>query len=632
MPSLRGRALVVLALAVLTASLYARTLDDEWHFDDSSELSWPGVRDLHPEVPPAHYRGALPLWLWALNYRWSGEDGWSYHLVNVLIHFLNSVLVYLLALRLARARPPDRGAGARVPLAAATAAVVFCAHPIATQAVTYVTQRSTSLAALFVLASLLAWTELRRAGTPPRAVLAATAAVVAFALGTWTKHVAFTVPLLIAAYEALFRPAQARKAAITAGAVLILVAGWRALPYIPRVERLSGAAPEETIVAAAAPFAQVVVPRFSRGDYARSQPEAVVRYLRLLVLPVGQNLDPDVAPATRIDARVAGASAAILALLAAGWLLRRRSPMAALGIALFFVTLLPTSSIVPSRDLMNEHRAYLPLAGFGLAVGAAATAIGARWGGRAWILPVALGLLLGGLTIRRNAVWDTEISLWSDTAAKSPGKARPHVNLGLAMQAAGKGREAEAEYARAMEIRPDHPIALNNLGNVRRAQGNPEEAERLFRAALAAAPSYLEPHINLANLALDRGDAAGAETIYREVLARDGTSVVARYNLAKSLEVRGLHAEAAAEYERAAAARPHNVQYANDLGCARLNAGDVAGAVRELRRAVKISGGAAVPWYNLGLALEAAGEESEAAAAFRRAAERDPRLRQPVVP
>jgi tetratricopeptide (TPR) repeat protein len=629
---LRGSrtATAILLLAALTACLYAQTLDDEWHFDDSSELSWPGVRDLHPVVHPAHYRGALPLWLWALNYRWSGEDGWSYHLVNVLIHFLNSVLVYLLAGRLAGTRPDH--ADARSRMAAATAAVVFCAHPLATQAVTYVTQRSTSLAALFVLASLLAWSDLRRAPTGTRAILAAAVTVLAFALGTLSKHVAFTVPVLIAAQEALFRSPRARREAVAAAGVLLLVAGWQAAPYIPRVERLARAAPEEMVVPNSTPYAQIVAPRYARADYARSQPQAVLRYLRLIVLPVGQNLDPDVAPATRIDARVMGAGAVILALLAAAWSLRRRSPAASFGIVIFLVTLLPTTSFVPSRDLVNEHRAYLPLAGFALAAGAAGGAIRARRGGPARLLPFALALLLGGLTIKRNAVWDTEIYLWSDTAAKSPGKARPHVNLGLALQAAGRLPEAEARYASALRVHPDHPIALNNLGNVRRAQGDLEEAETLFRAALSAAPSYLEPHVNLANVAMDRGEPAAAEALYREVLAGDSTSVVARYNLAKSLEVQGRASEAAAEYERLTAARPRDARYANDLGCARLAAGDVEGAVRELRRAVEISRDGAVPWYNLALALEAAGDPTEAAAAFREAERRDPRLRRNAAP
>jgi Flp pilus assembly protein TadD len=362
-------------------------------------------------------------------------------------------------------------------------------------------------------------------------------------------------------------------------------------------------------------------------QYALTQPRSAAAYLGLFLLPRGQTLDRDVIPSrSPFEPAVLGSLAILGALAVIGALAARSHAVTALGVFVFFLALLPTTSVVKSPDLFFEHRAYLPMAGLCLALGPLVGTAHRRRAGLTWL---GLGVLVATLSVattRRNSVWDTELSLWTDTVAKAPAKARPRVNLGLALRNAGRFDEAEQQYRRALELEPHYPFALNNLGTILRLQGRPDEAAPLFHAAITARPRYADPRINLGNLAMDRGDLVGAETWYREALELREHSVPARYNLARSLERQGRPAEAVAEYARVVAERPEQASFHNDLGCARLAAGDPAGAESDLRRAIALDAESATAWYNLALALQARGRTAEAHRAHARALEIDPGL------
>jgi Flp pilus assembly protein TadD len=603
----RFHAGVVALLAALTAALYASTLDDEWHFDDRNEIT-PSVRALRPHIDPSHYRGIVTRWSWAIDYRLHGPHPRGYHVTSLVIHFGNASLLYWITWMLA-----SRTRARRV--AAMSAAGVFCAHPLATQSVAYLTQRSTSLATLFFLLALGGWIAFRSSAGARRWAWHATS-LAALALGLYTKHIALMLPAAIVLFEALFPAPRRRLAAIALVPMLVLVA-WRCAEYSPR---LVPPAPP------AAP-APAIFEHHSRAQYALAQPRSIATYLRLFVFPKGQNLDWDLKPPRSLaDPGFFGPALLLAALGAAAWALRRRRPLLSFGVGWFFVALVPTSSFVPIGGLLFEHRAYLPMAGLCLALGDVVGLVHDRRPRAAQAVVAGLLLALGAATVRRNAAWDTELSLWTDVVRKSPEKARGHVNLGLAWQNAGRLADAEREYRRALEIHPGHALALNNLGNVLRRTGRVEEAERALRGAIAARPKFANPRTNLGNLAMDRGDLVAAEALYREALRLAPGSVEARYDLAKALEGQGRRAEAIEEYARLCADYPEDPLFASDLGCALLLDGDASAAERALRRAVEGRPDWEVAWYNLALALEAQGRRDEAIGALEKAVALRPSL------
>jgi hypothetical protein len=306
-----------------------------------------------------------------------------------------------------------------------------------------------------------------------------------------------------------------------------------------------------------------------RAEYLWTQLVVIPRYLALAIWPAGQNLDHDVAVRTTPDAMAGGGALLLVALTVIAWGARRRWPLATNGWLWFLVAVLPESSLIPISDVMNEHRAYLPLAGLtwigALALVNAGTAIAARWrtgagprhdaprrGGSASgvasgkvnviataALVAAAVVPLALTTHARNTVWRDELTLWTDVTRKSPDKARGHNNLGLALAARGRLAEAESAYRRAIELDPDYVYARVNLGQLYGTTARPGQALALFEEAVAIDPEHVAALNNLGTARWTLGDLAGAEAAYRQALAVAPDAREPRRNLERLLRSTG---------------------------------------------------------------------------------------------
>ncbi|HET8539351.1 MAG TPA: tetratricopeptide repeat protein [Anaeromyxobacter sp.] len=514
-----------LAVAMLGLLAYANAFGGAFVFDDVKHVrDNPLVRDLGNYLGslagyralPNRYVGYLTF---ALNHRLGGTSVAGYHAFNVAVHVLNALLVYVLVR--STFRSPRLEGSALAPQARAiafAAAALFVAHPLQTQAVTYVVQRLTSLATFFYLSAVVAYARWRLAGRDAGSLRRAgtwALALAAALLAMRTKEIAFTLPFAILLYELCFFERAGRS-------------GWALAPLLATaaivpLTLLDLGRPAAEVLADAGAVTQVQT-RLGRLEYATTQAPVVVTYLFLLLLPIGQNLDHDY-PIYRslLAPEVLSAIAVLLAIAGAGAYLHLRAGrggarpvdpagrLAAFGIAWWFLALAVESSFVPIVDVINEHRAYLPSVGFFVAA-AVAIAAAARRAGDArapravFAAAAALALLLAVATRARNEVWRGEISLWSDAAAKSPGKARPHLNLGTALVEAGRLPEAIRPLRRAVELDPELAWARAQLGGALLALGRPSEAEPELRAALRLAPEDPEATFNLAQLVWQAGN------------------------------------------------------------------------------------------------------------------------------
>ncbi len=534
--SLRNSTLAAAAVVVIGALAYSNSLHGQFVFDDLSQLvENPGIRDLGAFLGPAGYR-MLPnrfvaYLTFALNLAIGGYEPIGWHLVNLVIHLGNALLVQalvVLAFRTPRMRDsalsPSAGAIAFV------ASALFVAHPLATQAVSYVVQRITSLATLFYLAAVvlyLLW-RLRPPGRRGRWALYG-GVLLSTLLAMRTKEIAFTLPVAIGLVEGILLEGERRRwlPLLPIGAIALL---------IPLSLVDLGGSPA-SVLASADASTRVIAPA-GRLDYLRTQAVVVVEYLRLLVLPFGQSVDhlvtirrswwaPDVAGSVLLLASLGGLAA---------WLLWRSRPrgakppldpavrLVALGIAWFFVALSVESSIIPIADVMNEHRVYLPSAGFFPAVATLVALlflhVDARHVARDTAVTGAVAAtFLGLVTWNRNPVWHDEISLWSDAAAKSPGHYRPVFNWGAALTKQRRFAEAATVLRRGTELDPSSVAARVQLGVVLYLAGDPRGAEVELRHAVAIDPDDPDALLNLSVLlgAVGKGPEA---RVYLERLLR----------------------------------------------------------------------------------------------------------------
>jgi tetratricopeptide (TPR) repeat protein len=225
--------------------------------------------------------------------------------------------------------------------------------------------------------------------------------------------------------------------------------------------------------------------------------KVIAGYLGLFILPSGQNIDHDV---NAITAPM-GAEAVVYILV---WLCvvlggiyllawyqgrhRARLRLIAFGILWFLVILMPTSSIIPLRDLMFEHRVYLPLVGIGIAfvtfVDLLLNGLFHATRARSAIITVACvaaALALAVATQRRNTAWQTKLALWRDASIKSPHKSRPHNNLGNCYFLLGNYPAAEASYRTAIRLDSHNVEAYYNLALALKNLGRNDEAFLVYR-------------------------------------------------------------------------------------------------------------------------------------------------------
>ncbi len=603
-PSPAGRAptrTILAALAILLASLlaYANSFGCELVFDDWSSIrDNPLIRDLGNYSPGgAGYRSQPNRWIgylsFALNYAVGGLDVTGFHVVNLVIHAVNALLLYALVVHTFRTERLARSTLADSSRAIAlAAALLFATHPLQSQAVTYVVQRFASLATLFYVLTLVLYVRWRLAGEAQPAwkrFLGYLPVLVTAVLAMKTKETAVTLPAAVAAWELTFLEGPAKRRILQ---LLPLLATALLVPLSfvgigkPVAEVLSSAQEVTRIDTAV-----------SRWDYLTTQFAVIVTYLRLLVLPVGQNLDHDY-PLYRslLEPRVLGSLMVIGGLvLAAAHLLRRTSSGAArpldpaarlvsFGIVWFFLGLSVESGVIPIVDLVYEHRVYLPSVGFFIAVATGGTLLARRYApspSRVVLsVAAALSVVLAIATLQRNRVWASSLTLWSDAAEKSPNKTRPHSNLGLALVAAGRNAEALAHLRTVVRINANHVSGYNNLAVLLNDMGRSDEAVRWLEVASNLKPDHAETYYNLGRIRLEEGGIAEAAELFRKAIALDPGYVHAYANLGGALNQLGRPAETVRLLEGKDALLRDSVEAQFNLGVAYVLLGDAPGAAQ----------------------------------------------------
>jgi tetratricopeptide (TPR) repeat protein len=526
-------------IVALGCLLYANSFSIPFLFDDYLEIQVnPTVKQLQP-LPSylTRLRGLTAL-TFALNVRQGGYEVWGFHLVNVALHLVNALLVCALVLWTLRLPCFAGRYATRARWLATLVALVFVAHPLQTMVASYLVQRAEGLGAFFYLTTLLCAVFAFAAHGGRRVVLLGGAALAAV-LGIVSKEIVATVPVAVALYWFCFLRGAGGGAAPSWRRRLLLLA-LLALPVayglvLARAYLFPGAAPGPE----AGPRSWMFIPTagfrvegIGPWQYLITQFGVIAWYLRLFLVPVGQVFDygwPFADSVWRADVLVP--LACLLALVAAAVLAYHRYRLATFCIAWVFVTLAPTSSIIPLKDAAFEHRMYLPVAGLAwlLVVGGSdlLAALAARVGQApraAWRAgALALGAwiaLLGLATVHRNAVYADPFRFAEDNAAKAPGHWRAQYHLGEVLTQRGRQDEATAAYEAAVRLNPDQGSARIALGGVYLAQQRYEDAERVLEPAtrLMEESVVAAASLNIAVAHQGRGDLPRAEAALQRTL------------------------------------------------------------------------------------------------------------------
>ena len=582
-----------LLIPAATLLAYADSFSGPFTFDD---LRWteanPHIRHLWPlwnalQAPqdaPGTGRPVVCLTL-ALNYAVSGLDPWSYHLANLVIHASAALVLFGIVRRtLQGPRLPDRF-GTQANGLAAAVAVCWAIHPLQTESVTYIIQRMESLMGLFFLLTL--YCVIRGHDSPRRSEWYATA-VVCCALGMGSKETMVSAPIIVLLYDRIFladswTEVWKKRSVLYAG----LAATWLILISLVIVNNARGGG-------------LMGSPAVSWWRYAKNQFGAIAHYLRLTFWPDTLCIDYgwQVSPLPR-SWKAIGVVLVVGLAAATGWALANVPPLGFLG-AWFFLTLAPTSSVVPIQDMVAERRMYLPLAAV------VTLTVVAAWGGLSalsrrfkltpttlrWAFFTLIAAALAWRTAQRNEDYHREIAIWTDTTRQRPQNGRAWSNLGSSYFKAGRFDSAVACLERAIKLLPTYSwargIAFANLGNVRFAQGRYSDAITDLSEALLLNPNDADAHNDLARALQQLGDREQAMVHFRTAIRLKPDYALAHYNMSLLLTDLGDFDEALRELQTARRLLPDRAEILFKLGVLLSNRGLYSEACADFTEAVRL--------------------------------------------
>jgi tetratricopeptide (TPR) repeat protein len=629
----------LLLIIVVIVLIYSNTFQVPFHFDDKYFIfKNPLVINLDYLSGSKFFeeRRYVAFFTFSINYLIHKLDVTGYHVVNLFIHIANALMVYGLVI-LTFKTPFLKSSKLRKQASqiALVAGLFFACHPIQTQAVTYIYQRLTSLATLFYCLSLLMYIKWRLLSIQTRPKISQPhflfylGSVISAVLAMKTKEISFTLPVVITLYELMFFEGKFHKR------FLYLLPLLLTMLIIP-ISILEIKKPVVEVISDVSEVTRLQT-KMSRWVYLFTQFAVICTYIRLIFLPINQNIDYDYSRFySFLNPRVFLSFAFLLMIFMFAVYMffysrtrNRPTRLIAFGIFWFFITLSVESSFIPIIDLIFEHRIYLPSVGVSMALSAGLFLVlnkfeGTRVKGVGVILMFLAISLLSVATYSRNNIWRSELSLWLDCLEKSPQKARPHFMVGNALKRKGRLDEAMDHYYQALRISPFYAKAHNNLGVALFEKGRFSEAVDHYLKALRIKPDYVDVHNNLGNTFFKQGRIDEAIEQYNKALRVQPNNSQFRMNLSRVLAQKGGGDSAIDQYLKTLRVNPDNEIAHYNVGILLAKKGEYDKAIEHLKAALRLKPDNANAQNNLGNCLLLKGNIQEAIVHYRKTLEIQP--------
>ena len=498
---------------------YANTLHAPFLFDDAHNIQknhFLKLTTLTPEnlrqaaiKSPSPTRPVANI-SFALNYYFHRDRLPGYHILNIAIHLLTGLFLYLFLNHTFRLLKPAR-TDTEAHFLALCAALLWLVHPLQTQAVTYLVQRMTSLSAMFYLLSMLLYVRGRLAPKKTiKQIATFTGCGLAGLLALGSKEIAATLPFFIFLYEWYFfqdldrRWLKKHVPAILALLVVLIGMTLLFLGHNPINSILGGFNGRS----------------FTLTERVLTEFRVVIFYLSLILFPHPGRLslthDFPISTSLLSPPTTIIAIAVLCGLLVIGIVTAKKNRFLSFAILWFLGNMVIESSIIP-LEIIFEHRNYLPsMLIIALPVLLAPSLIRSSKV-QTGLFCVTI-LLLSFWTQQRNQAWGNEFSFWNDCVTKSPDNARAHAGLGSYLVQNEQPEAALPHFQKALAIKNNDLDALFGIGTVMIKRGQPNRAILYFRRAIRVSRNYSKSHYNM-GIALEEAGQIGKATLsYRRAI------------------------------------------------------------------------------------------------------------------
>jgi tetratricopeptide (TPR) repeat protein len=568
----RKNLFAVITLFIIVLSIYANTFHASFHFDDEpnissdkylhfNELSWEKARDVLLFASDGRkkiYRPATRL-TFAINYYFGEENVLGYHIVNLSIHFLASIFLFLfiyhsLNLPLVKAKY-----GPNSYSIALLATLLWAINPVQTQAVTYIVQRMASMAGLFYILSMYFYLKGRTCKNRRIKIthyfFCFVTAILAFA----SKENAVMLPISIFFFDLLLIQGLTKEN-IKKNSYLLL-----ALILIPLALALVLAGP--SIISPKHLLSGYELREYTLFERLLTEPRVILFYITLLFYPMPDRLN--ILHDFSISQSLIDPLTTILAILLIFFVLgiailkSRRWPLLSYCVLFFFLNHLIESTIF-SLELIYEHRNYIPSMLLFLPVAILIVRLIKFFSYKKSmqvIFSAFVTLLLvgqGHSTFMRNFVWKTSESLWLDTIDKSPNLPRPHHNLARYYGSMGDREKEITEYELALKLnRWPHGdkrfFTHYNLALAYRNINRIDKAVEHLKKAIEIYPKFPDAYNNLGAILTRQRKYDEAFDCFIKALTYNNKSYTAHHNLGVYLLIKKRLDEAISEFNKALA-------------------------------------------------------------------------------
>jgi tetratricopeptide (TPR) repeat protein len=617
--------LILLFFSAITLAIYSITFSSPFVLDDLIRIEEnPAIRVTKFSIPQIIKAGMISSKMrpiafitFALNHSLHQYDVFGYHLVNIIIHILTGFFLYLF-LKTTLKIPTIHGRYKHTDLISFLAALIWLVHPIQTQSITYIVQRMNSMAAMFLILSFLFYAYGRLAEANKKRWIWLFASAVSWLLSLGCKQIGAVLPFLIFLYEWYFFQDFSKiwlkkhlkyLFSITAFFILLFLF-YTGFNPLEKIQSLHDFAQHE----------------FTITERLFTQFRVVIYYLSLIFFPLPSrlNLDYDFVLSHSLISPISTlpSLAAIVGILALAIYLAKRDRLISFCILWFFGNHLIESSVLPLA-IIFEHRNYLP----SMLTILIPILIGYRYIKLDWLKIGIVSLVVVVLSVwsyQRNSVWENDITLWTDSAKKSPGKARPHFNLGAAFSEQNRYAEAIPLYQRALEINPNLAQPHINLGEALERQNKIEGAAEHYRTALQIKPDLPEAHNNMGAVLAKQGRTEEAIQFYQNALKIRPYYASAHFGLANTLVEKGKVEQGIQHYYQAIRFKPEYAEAHNNLGAIFLASGETEKAIKHYIVALQIDPSLVEAYNNLGIALMQEGKIEAAISQFQKALQLNP--------
>jgi len=496
----------------------------------------------------------------SFNYYFGRLNPIGYHIINIMFHFLNGILIFFLIKVLSEKSIYKNQQNYYWPLL--FAAMLFVVHPINSETVNYISARSSLMVTFFILFAVFLYVKKDNYSSGKR-IFYYLGSLFSFIGALLSKESAIMLPFIIILYDIHFNNFNKFKDFLKLIIKNYIPFFIIVLLYLGLRIKLFGGLINENYIFTRPIFTNILI-----------QIKVIVYYLKLFIWPSDLCLDRFISSSKSLFQLDVFLSAFLLLFLIIFSIKAfKKERLISFSIFWFFINLVPISTIIPFNIVMSEHRFYAPGIGLFFLITAVLRKLffneylNHRKLFLITVIVIIILAICSIITIRRNIVWQDALTLWQDTVRVSPKSFRAHNDLGIELLKRNELDKAIQEFKKAIELRgPNEAKLYCNLAYAYTKKGWYDEAVRISKDALVISPNSAEAYHNLGLIYQKNKEFDKAISYYKRALKIDPYSVESYNNLGLIFQQMGLIHESIQEFKYALRINP-------DLGIIHFNLG-----------------------------------------------------------